>query len=65
MTDMAYGWYLQCVLNNEDNVSETLQLHCVWVARAVVVPEKCEEDDGSSRGKEGSYLITHRVLRKE
>jgi hypothetical protein len=38
------------VLNDEDNVSETLQLHCVGVARAVVVPGKCEEDDCSKEG---------------
>jgi hypothetical protein len=56
---------LQRALNDEDSVSETMRLHCVGVARAVLVKGKCEGDDGSSRGKEGSYFITQRLLRKK
>jgi hypothetical protein len=55
---------LQRASNDEDSVSETMRLQCVGVARTVV-RKKCEGDDGSSRGKEGFYLITQRVLRKE
>lgn len=52
-------------LNEEGSVSETMRLQSVRVAKTIVVPGKCEEDDGSSRGKEGSYLITQRVGGKE
>jgi len=42
-----------------------MRLQRVGVERTIVVAEKCEDDDGSSRGKERSYLITQRVKGKE
>lgn len=51
-------------LNEEVSVSETMRLQSVGVAKTIVILEKCE-GDGSSRGKEGPYLITQRVRGKE
>jgi hypothetical protein len=42
-----------------------MRLQSVGVARTIVVRVECEGDDGSSRGKEGAYLITQGVRWKE